>query len=350
MQRQKRWWRVALVLAALWPMAGAAAPDGKLAKELRLYNWDRYIDPQVLKDFEREFGVRVIEDKFASNEDLLAKIQASGGYDVIVPSDYTVQIMIRRGLLAPLDHGNLPNLKNLGSRFRDMAYDPGNRYSVPYLWGTSGLGYSRKHFREPPASWDDVFNPDKLKKYKGRVSMLNDMRETIGAALIYKGFSPNTTDPSELEAAKQALLAQKPYLAKYDSEAYKESLAAGETVLAHGWSGEILAQRMDNPDVAFVVPREGSFLFVDNLAVPKASKNKYTAELFINYLLRPQVAARNSSYLRYPTPNEAAQALIDPGLEGATYKPPAGITLHSIRDIGEAGRLYERVWTEVKAR
>lgn len=350
MRRQKRWWRVALVLAALWPMAGAAAPDGKLAKELRLYNWDRYMDPQVLKDFEREFGVRVIEDKFASNEDLLAKIQASGGYDVIVPSDYTVQIMIRRQLLAPLDHRNLPNLKNLGRRFREMAYDPGNRYSVPYLWGTSGLGYSRKHFRKPPDGWDDVFNPDKLKKYKGRVSMLNDMRETIGAALIYKGFSPNTTDPSQLEAAKQVLLAQKPYLAKYDSEAYKDSLAAGETVLAHGWSGEILARREENPDVAFVVPREGSFLFVDNLAVPKTSKNKYTAEVFINYLLRPEVAARNSSYLRYPTPNEAAEALIDPRLEGATYKLPAGIALHSIRDIGEAGRLYERVWTEVKAR
>lgn len=350
MRKQQRWWRVALALAALWPVAGAAAPDGKLAKELRLYNWDRYIDPQVLKDFEREFGVRVIEDKFASNEDLLAKIQASGGYDVIVPSDYTVQIMIRRQLLAPLDHRNLPNLKNLGKRFREAAYDPGNRYSVPYLWGTSGLGYSRKRFPQPPAGWDDVFNPDKLKKHKGRVSMLNDMRETIGAALIYKGFSPNTTDPSQLEAAKQALLAQKPYLAKYDSEAYKESLAAGETVLVHGWSGEILAQRADNPDVAFIVPREGSFLFVDSLAIPKSTKNQYTAEVFINYLLRPQVAARNSSYLRYPSPNEAARPLIDPRLEGATYKLPQGITLHSIRDIGEAGRLYERVWTEVKAR
>jgi spermidine/putrescine transport system substrate-binding protein len=350
MQRRKGWSWSMLFLVVSWLSAAGAAPGPQLARELRLYNWDRYIDPQVLKDFEKEFGVRVIEDKFASNEDLLAKIQASGGYDVIVPSDYTVQIMIRRGLLAPLDHRNLPNLKNLATRFREAAYDPGNRYSVPYLWGTSGLGYSRKRFPQPPAGWDDVFNPDKLKKHKGRVSMLNDMRETIGAALIYKGFSPNTTDPTQLETAKQALLAQKPYLAKYDSEAYKESLAAGETVLAHGWSGEILARREENPDVAFIVPREGSFLFVDNLAVPRTTKNQHTAEVFINYLLRPQVAAKNSSYLRYPTPNEAAQALIDPKLEGAAYRVPEGIKLHSIRDIGEAGRLYERVWTEIKAR
>jgi spermidine/putrescine-binding protein len=180
--------------------------------------------------------------------------------------------------------------------------------------------------------------------------MLNDMRETIGAALIYKGYSPNSTDPRELEIAKQVLLAQKPYLAKYDSEAYKESLAAGETVLAHGWSGEILARRDENPDVAFVVPREGSFLFVDNLAVPKSARSRYTAEVFINYLLRPEVAAKNSNYLRYPTPNAAAYALIDPKLEGAAYRVPAGVRFHAIEDIGEAARLYERVWTEVKAR
>jgi spermidine/putrescine-binding protein len=194
-----------------------------------------------------------------------------------------------------------------------------------------------------------VFNPDKLKRYKGRVSVLNDMRETIGAALIYRGFSPNTTDPRQLETAKQVLLAQKPFLAKYDSEAYKESLAAGETVLAHGWSGELLARRDENPDVAFVVPREGSFLFVDNLAVPRNARSQYTAEVFINYLLRPEVAAKNTNTLRYPTPNEAARALIDPKLEGAAYRVPEGITLHSIQDIGEAARLYERVWTEVKA-
>jgi spermidine/putrescine-binding protein len=201
-----------------------------------------------------------------------------------------------------------------------------------------------------PTGWDDLFNPVKLKRHKGRVSMLNDMREAIGAALIYKGYSPNSTHPAELEAAKQVLLAQKPLLAKYDSEAYKESLAAGETTLAHGWSGELFAVQATNPDMGFVVPKEGSFLFVDNLVIPKASRNKYTAEVFINYLLRPEVAAKNSNTLRYPTPNAAARALIDPKLEGANYQLPANIKFHSIEDVGEAGKLYEKVWTEVKAR
>lgn len=341
-----------LILSSMLLVWGVPAQAGTLAKTLHLFNWDNYIDPQVLKDFEKEFGVRVIEDKFASNEDMLAKLQlASGVYDVVVPSDYAVRILVRRGLLAPLDHKNLPNLKNIAPRFFNMPYDAKREHSVPYIWGTTGIGYSRKatSMAGAPSGWDDLFNPDKLKRYKGRVSMLNDMRETIGAALIYKGYSPNSTKPAELEAAKQALLMQKAYLAKYDSEAYKESLASGETVLGHGWSGELLATRASNPDIAYVVPKEGSFLFVDNLVIPKASKNKYTAEVFINYLLRADVAARNSNHLRFPTPNAAAKTHINPAFEGANYQLPKNIKFHSIEDIGEAGKLYERIWTEIKA-
>jgi spermidine/putrescine transport system substrate-binding protein len=343
---------VKILLAGLLAIAtvGQAEP---LAKTLHLFNWDNYINPQVLKDFEKEFGVRVVEDKFASNEELLAKLQVGGaGYDVAVPSDYTVRILIRRGQVAKLDTRNLPNLKNIAPRFQRATYDEKREYSVPYLWGTSGIGYSQKALSMSgvPSSWDDLFNPDKLRRHKGRISMLNDMREAIGAALIYKGYSPNSTRPDELEAAKQVLLAQKPYLAKYDSEAYKESLAAGETVLAHGWSGELFAVQATNADVHYVVPKEGSFLFVDNLVVPASSKQKYTAEVFINYLLRADVAAKNSSFLRFPTPNAAAKALIDPKLPGASYDVPANIKFHSIEDIGEAGKLYEKIWTEVKAR
>lgn len=324
----------------------------KLAEKLHLYNWDNYIDPQVLKSFEREFGVRVIEDKFASNEELLAKLQVGGrGYDVVVPSDYAVRIMIRQKLLASLDHGRIPNLKHIDTRFRYPAYDTGLRYSVPYLWGTTGIGYSRKGIAmtAAPTGWDDLFNPSKLTRYKGRVSMLNDMREAIGAALIYRGFSPNSIDPAQLNAAKEVLLRQKPYIAKYDSEAYEDSLAASETVMAHGWSGEFFAAQKEKPDIGFVVPREGSFLFVDNLAIPVRSNKRYTAEVFINYLLRPDVAAANSAFLRYPTPNSEAYKLIDRTLDGANYRLPSGIKLYSIEDVGEAGRLYEKIWTELKA-
>jgi spermidine/putrescine-binding protein len=347
-------WRAmyAAILIVLGLGAVPAAEAPKPGKTLHLYNWDNYIDPALLKDFEKEFGVKVVEDKFASNEELLAKLQSgAAGYDLAVPSDYMVRLMIRQNLLAPLDHKNLPNLKNLAPRFRNPAYDPKHAYSVPYLWGTSGIGYSRKAMARhgAPASWDDLFNPDKLRKVRGRVSMLNDMREAIGAALIYRGYSPNSTDPKQLEAAREVLLKQKPFLAKYDSEAYKESLASGETWMVHGWSGELFAARKTNPDIAYALPKEGTFLFVDNFVIPKGAKNKAAAEAFINYLLRADVAARNSSTLRYPTPNEAARKRIDPKLEGASYTLPADVRYFALEDLGEAGRLYEKIWTEVKA-
>lgn len=345
------------VVALLFVLLGGCSPpeEGKpaLAKTLYFFNWANYINPEVLRDFEREYGVRVVEDKFASNEDLLAKLQAGGGgYDVAVPSDYAVRIMIRQGLLAPLDHRNVPNLAHLAARFRDPPYDPGHAYSVPYLWGVTGLGYSKKaaNAHGAPASWDDVFNPEKLKRYRGRVSMLNDMREVIGAALIYRGHSPNSTEPAHLEEARRVLLAQKPFLAKYDSEAYEDSLAAGETVIAHGWSGEFFTARKENPDIGFAIPREGTFLFVDNLVIPKGARSPYTAEVFINYLLRPDVAAKNAAFLRYPTPNAEALKLIDPQLEGANLRLPEDVAFHAVEDLGDAGRLYERIWIELKAR
>lgn len=320
---------------------------------LHLFNWDNYLNPQVAKDFEKEFGIRVVEDKFASNEDMLAKLQSgAGGYDVVVPSDYAVRILVRQGLLAKLDHKNLPNLQNISQRFRNPEYDKRHDYSVPYLWGTTGIGYSKKGttMAGAPRSWGDLFEPDKLQRYRGRISMLNDMREAVGAALIYKGYSPNSTKPDELEAAKKVLLAQKTYLAKYDSEAYEDSLVAGETVLVHGWSGEIFTAQGNSDDIGFVVPKEGSFLFVDNLVIPKNSKNKQLAEQFINYLLRPEVAAKNSNFLKYPTPNAKAKPLLDRNGSGATYELPANVKFYSIEDVEAAGKLYEKIWTEVKTR
>jgi spermidine/putrescine transport system substrate-binding protein len=322
-------------------------------KTLHLFNWDNYMNPEVLADFQKEFGVRVVEDKFASNEDMIAKLQAgASGYDVVVPSDYAVRLLARQNLLARLDHASLPNLRNLAPSFRNPSYDATHEYSVPYLWGATGIGYSKKALAAAaPASWDDLFNPQKLKRAKGRVSMLNDMREVIGAALIYKGFAPNSTNPSELEAAKKVLLAQKSFLAKFDSEGYEDSLVAGETVLAHGWSGEIFTAQKDNPDIGFMIPKEGAVVFVDTLVVPRSSKNKAMAEAFINYLLRPEVAAKISNFLSYPTPNAAAKPLIDPKLEGANFQLPSGVRFHSIEDLDDqVGKLYEDAWTEVKVR
>ena len=235
------------VLLAMTLLESLLAIDAQGAQTLRVFIWADYIDPQIYRRFEREFSVRVFEDNFASNEDLRAKLQAGAvGYDLVVPSDYMVAILRKDGLLAELDLRRIQNFKNIGERFKNPPYDPGHRYSVPFKWGTTGIGYRKPQVTPAPASWADLFQPARIERYRNRISMLNDMREVIGAALIFLGYSPNTADPQELARAKELLQQQKPFLAKYDSEAFGASLAAGETVLAQGWSGEIALAQSQN--------------------------------------------------------------------------------------------------------
>lgn len=327
--------------------------EPELAKELHVFNWSEYIDPEIYGDFEAEFGVKVIEDTFASNEDLLAKLQAGAtGYDIIVPSDYMVTIMIELGLLAELDYGNIPNFANIDPKFQDPPYDPGNKYSVPYQWGTTGIGYNSDEFDEPPDSWGYLFDPEMASEYAGSMSMLNDERETIGAALKYLGYSLNTTSEQELEEAKQLLIQQKEWVKTYDSEQYEDLIAADETLLAHGWSGDFFMAAEDDERIWYVIPQEGAVIWADNLCIPKSSEEKYTAEVFINYLLRPEVGAKISNFTWYASPNKAAEEFIDAEIleEPAIYPPPEVMEkLEWLRDVGEALPLYERVWTEIKA-
>jgi spermidine/putrescine-binding protein len=364
-------WLLVLVLAATLAACGStpapvqptAEPVGEgptaapttppLADELHVYNWSEYIDPQIYQDFEDEFGVKVIEDTFASNEDLLAKLQAGAtGYDLIVPSDYMVAIMTELDLLAPLNYDNIPNFSNISAKFKDPPYDPGNKYSVPYQWGTTGIGYDTNVFEEAPDSWGYLFDPDMAAPYAGKISMLNDPREAIGAALKYLGYSLNTTDEAQLEEAKQLLLRQKEWLATYDSEGFEDLLAAGETVLAHGWSGDFFMAAEEAEQVWYVIPKEGAVIWTDNLAIPKSAPNQYTAEVFIDYLLRPEVGAQITNFTWYGSPNEASEPFIDPEIlnEPAIYPPPEVMDrLEFIRDVGDATPLYDRIWTEVKS-
>jgi spermidine/putrescine transport system substrate-binding protein len=347
---------VVLLGAGLWfiyrnPWAPVpTSQQSTLAKELHLFIWEEYLDAQIKTDFEKEFGVKIIEDNYGSNEELLAKLQAGGsGYDVIVPTDYTVSLMRKQNLLAQLNLTNIPNLKHISENFKNLEFDPQNEVSVPYLWGTTGIGYNQQELSKAPTSWADLFDPAKLESHRGRISMLNDGRECIGAALIYLGYSPNTTDPSQLEEAKQILLKQKEFLAKYDSESFEDSLAGNETVIAHSWSGEITVAGGSNSNLRFVIPKEGSLIFLDNLAIPKSSTNQYTAEVFINYLLRPDVSAKIVNSRMYASPNEAAKALIKPEiLNSPSYLLPEGIKLHWLEDLGSAGDIYQKIWTEVK--
>jgi spermidine/putrescine transport system substrate-binding protein len=319
---------------------------------LRIFIWEEYINPEVYRLFEREFGAKVVEDNYGSNEDMRAKLQAGGAvYDLVVPSDYMVTLLKQDGLLLPIDLSHIPNLQYLAARFRNPPYDPDHRYSVPYQWGITGIGYNKSQVIPPPTRWADLFEPAWTEPYKNRISMLNDMREVIAAALLALGHSPETTDPQHLAQAQALLLRQKPFLAKYDSESFEDSLASGETVLAQGWSGEIAVAQTQNPDIDFVVPGEGTLVFVDNWAIPKGARQKALAEDFMNFVLRPEISAMIVNHARYASVNDAARAFIKPDiLDGPSYYWPEGTKLWWLHDFNDAGRLYERVWLELKGR
>lgn len=339
----------------------AAVDANQLADELFLYIWSDYIDPQILEDFEAEYGVRVNVDLYDSNEAMIPKIRAgNSGYDIVVPSDYAIQSMVVDGLLAPLDKDLLPNLENLNPDLLDLYFDPGNVYSVPYFWGTTGIAYNQKFFDEPPTSWSAIFDPAELEKIDGRFTMLEDPREVPGAALIYQGQSVNATDEAALTAAEELLTVQKPFVASYDSSNVNLKLATEEIILAHSWSGMAgqamygIEDKPGNPDVRFLIPEEGGVIWMDNLAIVADSPNQYTAHVFIDYLMRPDVAARNTDWVLYLTPNATARemlsdetlTLFENGLE------PDAETLERLQWIerGEqSDELFSDLWTRVTA-
>jgi len=336
------------------PQPTEAPKEVQPAKEIVFYNWSEYIDPQVYELFEKETGIKVVEDNFSSNEELLAKLQGGAtGYALIVPSDYTVKIMIDQGMLAPLDQDKIPNLKNIAPRFRDVYYDPGNKYCVPYQWGTTGIGYLSDKV-EKPESWSVFFDPDPNAPWYGRMTMLDDAREAFAAALVYLGYDINTTDEKQLEEAKQALIRAKAALSGYDSDTYEDLLAAGENLIAHGWNGDFLQAMEDNENIAYTIPKEGGVIWVDNVCIPASAtpEQKVAAEMFLNFILRPDIGAMISEYNYYATPNKAAEAKLDADfLNDPSVYPPKDVLdkLQFIKPVGEAESLYQRMWDEVKA-
>lgn len=319
--------------------AAPAAPAGdlqvdrsKLSAELKFYTWTDYIDPSIIEEFEKEYGVKVIMDVFDANEDMIAKVKTgNSGYDIVVPSDYAVEIMWRDGLLQPIDKALIPNLANVDPELLNKYFDEGNKFSVPYMYGISGLAYNKAKFQElglpAPDSWSALFDVEQLKKYQEKdrqqggfgVSMLDDERETPGAALKYLGKSLNDTNPESLQKAEEILKTQKDYIAAYNSSDVNRKLAGGEYVISHAWSGMAMQARNGlgsefpgNPDIVFVMPKEGGMIWMDNLAILRDSPHAYTAHVFMNYLLRPDISARNTEYIGYLTPNLKARDLLSP--------------------------------------
>jgi len=344
-----------LVMLALLHACGPTPDEGATKTSsahptLYYFTWSDYVGPALIEEFERQSGAKVVVDTFGSNEELLAKLQSGAtGYDVAVPSDFMVSIMIKLGLLAALDSARIPNAGLLVAQLQSLPFDPDHRYSIPYLWGTVGIGYDSAVVSPPPDSWDALWDSH----YKGRISMLNDQREVFGMALRSIGASMNTRDPATIERAKQKLLEQKPLVKAYTSENYDQLLAAGEVALAHGWGGSIARAMAQRPSIRYVIPKEGATIWADCLVVLQSSRNKDLAMRFVNFLLDRNVAAHTTNRLRFASSNREAKALVDTELQAnpAVYPPDSVLDrLEWMQDVGETIRLYDRGWTELKLR
>jgi spermidine/putrescine transport system substrate-binding protein len=333
---------------------GRAVPRDSLAATLYVFNYTDYLAPELMSRFEREYGVRVVVDFYDHTDAMIAKLLAGGigQYDVVIAADYAVAVLRARDLLLPLDHARLPLLANLDSTFRDPPFDPGNQYSVGYQWGTSGLGIrtDRVSAGRPFDTWRLVFDSATA---VGPFTMLDEPREVIGAALKYLGFSANTTDSGELARAEVLLRDQhRRVLAYASATGSRDLLAAGDAVVAHAYSGDVVTARAEVPAIRYVLPREGALLWTDNLVIPVGARNRYTAEVFVNFLLDARNGAALSNYTRFATPNRAALPLVDSALtaDPAIYPPPdVRARLEILRDLGADARLYDAVWTRVMA-
>jgi spermidine/putrescine-binding protein len=297
---------------------GATGADCALDQvdgDLNFYNWSEYMDPDLVAAFEGQYEVDVVEDFYESNEALLAQMQAGAVYDLIVPSDYMVGIMIENGLLAPINTTAVPNMENLGAQFTELPYDPGPQYSAAYQYGTTGLGVNLSVVGEDfPRSWALIFDPELTESYPGGVSVLNDPREAMGAALKYLGYSLNDTDLAHLQEAADLISAGINGIATFDSDQYDEALVAGEVAVSHGYSGNMIVGigGSDDPDnYEYILPEEGATLWIDNMAVPANAEHPCTAMTFINYILDAENGATLTNWNYYGTPNEAAVDLVD---------------------------------------
>jgi spermidine/putrescine transport system substrate-binding protein len=330
--------------------AYAAQVDrSKLSKQLNIYNWSDYIAEDTIPNFEKEFGVKVNYDTYEDNEAMLAKLQSGAtGYDIVVPTGYMVEIMLKQGLLAPINHDNVPNIKGVSEALQDPPFDPGRKHSVPWQWGTTGFGYNSKKITGTVDSWKLFWDP----KYSGKVTLLDDMRSAISVALKYLGYSLNATSEKELIEAKKLLMDQKPLLKAYISAPVKSLLISGEVWLSHLWVGDVLMAKDENDDLEYCIPKEGCEIWDDNLAIPKSAPHKYTAEVWMNYCLRPEVSADVSNFVHYATPVEAAKKFINKDdLNNPGIYPSKEVMkrLEFQKDVGEATRIYDQIWTELKA-
>jgi len=316
---------------------------GPLEDRLNIYNWSDYIGPEVIPGFEKEFGVEVVYDTFESSEEMVAKLLAGAvGYDLVVPPTYAVTALRGANLLAQLSVKYLPNLPNLSSIFRGRPHDPDNRFTVPWQWGMTGIAWRTDRVSRPPQSWSVFLD----RSWGGKMTMLDDVRDVIGAFLKYRGHSLNSADPSELEAAERDAIAAKKNLKAYLSAPVKSQLIGGDVWIAQLWNGDAAQAAREEPAISWALPDEGSTLWIDSLAVPRSAPHPRAAHEFINYILRPEIGASISRATGYGTPNQAAMPLL---AKPVPYPDPGQLARLEVQtDLGAASGLWDEVWTRIK--
>ncbi|NJL60285.1 MAG: extracellular solute-binding protein [Desulfobacteraceae bacterium] len=322
------------------------------AEELFVFNWTEYMPDKVLAQFQKETGIKVIYSTYESNESMYAKLSIvkGEGYDLVFPSNYFVNRMISDGLLQPIDKSKLSNFRNLNPDLLNKPYDPQNQYSVPYLWGATGIGVNTQVVKaDKIRSWKDLWKPE----FKGKLLLTDDQREVFGMALKILGYSGNDKDPKHIEEAYQKLLELKPNIRLFASDSPKQPFLNKEVVIGMIWNGEIYMAAKENPKIKFIYPEEGVMLWVDSMTIPKGAKNVENAYKFINFILQPEIAKTISEGVGYASPNIEAVKLMNPKVRNnKTVYPDDDIVKKGEfqTDVGDAILTYERLWEQLKAK
>lgn len=339
-----------IFLSAL--LTGCGSSGGENG-EVIVYNWGEYIDPETIAMFEEETGIKVVYDEFETNEIMYPKVEAGAtAYDIICPSDYMIQKMIDNDLLSEINFDNIPNIKNIGSQYFEQSreFDPENKYSVPYCFGTVGILYNKTMVEEPIESWSVLWD----ETYADNILMQDSVRDAFMVSLKLNGYSMNTLNEKELETAKNTLIEQKPLVQAYVIDQVRDKMIGGEAALGVIYSGEAIYTQRENADLAYVIPKEGTNVWIDSWVIPKNAPNKENAEAFINFMCREDIALMNFEYITYSTPNTAAQALIeDEDIRNSEIAFPdlsQYENLETFQYLGSEGEeLYNNLWKEVKS-
>lgn len=338
--------KILLFLLTILVLTSCSKDDSNV---LYVYNWGEYIEPALIEKFEKETGIKVIYDTFEQNEDMYMKVKEGGNnYDVVVPSDYMAEKMIKQGMLEKIDYSKIPNFKYIDEKFRNLDYDPKNEYTVPYMWGTVGILYNKNKVKENVHSWNILWD----EKYKDNIIMMNSTRDTLGVALKRLGYSMNSRNEAELEKAKESLIKQKDIVLAYLVDETKNQMVNEEADIAVMYSGDAIVAKGENENLEYVIPKEGSNLWFDTLAILKNAKHKENAEKFINFLTDPENAKINAEYIGYSLPSTGAKKLLDKEVqEDATAYPDLSKhkNMEIFKDPSDFVEKYDDIWADIKA-